>query len=219
MRNRANSGTLAFCLFTLVLFGCAQTQEAARTRTGQGAAIGAATGALAGAVIGHQSGHRGAGAVIGGLAGAAVGGAVGYSLDKQAKELAKIPNAKVEKKDDRVIVTMSDKVLFDENSSVLRAGSQKALGQMADVFARYPDCRIIISGHTDNNGSEQYNQTLSERRARSVKNFLILKGVPEDRMEAIGFGEGMPIASNQSRQGRERNRRVEIELRAGSQPT
>lgn len=203
----------------LSLFGCAQTQEAARTKTGQGAAIGAAAGALAGAVIGHQSGHRGTGAVIGGLAGAAVGGGIGYKLDQRAKELARIKEAEVRREQDRLIVTMAEAVLFDVNSASLKPGAKDNLLQMADVMVRYPDDDILVKGHTDTTGSEEYNQKLSERRAKAVKNFLILKGVSARQVSAIGFGETMPIASNDTAEGRQKNRRVEIEIRPKPEST
>ncbi|MFZ0448203.1 MAG: OmpA family protein [Desulfatiglandaceae bacterium] len=200
-------------LFILVLFGCAQTQDAARTKTGQGAVVGAAAGALAGAIIGHQSGHRGTGAVIGGLAGAAVGGGIGYKLDQRAKELSRIKDAEVRREQDRLIVTMAEAVLFDVNSAALKPGAKDKLLQMADIMVRYPDDDILVKGHTDTTGSEQYNQELSERRAKAVKNFLILKGVSARQITAIGFGETMPIASNDTKEGRQKNRRVEIEIK------
>jgi len=203
--------SVGVCL--LLIAACAGTQENVGTKTKTGAAIGAATGALAGAVIGHQSGHRGGGAVIGGLAGAAIGGGIGYQLDQQAKELEQIPNTQVTTQEDRLVVTMSDAVLFDTNSAVLKPASMTTLDQMADVMKRYPDSDILVKGHTDNRGTEQYNQDLSERRAKAVKNYLILRGVAEGRMTAIGFGLTMPVADNATSEGRQKNRRVEIEIK------
>jgi len=200
---------LSFFLFV----GCAQTQQAAKTKTGKGAAIGAAAGTVAGAIIGHQSGDRGKGAVIGGLTGAAIGGAIGYKLDQQAKELEQIQKTEVTRKEDRLIVTMSDAVLFDLDSAALKAGSQSTLGKMADVMIRYPDSDILVKGHTDSMGSEKHNQELSERRAKTVKNYLIDKGVSAQRITAIGFGETMPIAPNDSTESRQKNRRVEVEIK------
>ena len=202
---------LMFSLF--VLAGCAQTQEVAKTKTAQGAGIGAAAGAVTGAVIGHQSGNKGAGAVIGGLAGAAIGGAVGYQLDKQAKELEQIPNTQVTRQEDKLLVTMSEAVLFDVNSAALKPQAQTTLGQMADVMVKYPDSNMLVKGHTDSTGSEKYNQDLSERRAKAVQNYLIANGVSASRITAIGFGKTMPLASNDAPEGREKNRRVEIEIK------
>jgi outer membrane protein OmpA-like peptidoglycan-associated protein len=206
--------TKGLSLFFIIIFlGCAQTKEAAKTKTAKGAAIGAAGGAIAGAVIGHQSGHRGAGALIGGVTGAIIGGAVGYKLDQQAKELEQIPDTQVERKEDRLVVTMSDAVLFDENSAAVKPEAKDTLDQMADVIARYPDTDILVKGHTDSTGTETKNQELSERRAKMVQNYLIARGVSASRITAIGFGETMPIGSNDTPQNRQKNRRVEIEIK------
>jgi outer membrane protein OmpA-like peptidoglycan-associated protein len=210
--HRQLKGLILFFSFFL-LFGCAQTKEAAKTKTAQGAAIGAATGAVAGAVIGHQSGHKGTGAVVGGVTGAVVGGAIGYKLDQQAKELEKIPNTDVERKEDRLVVTMSDAVLFDVNSAALKPQAQTTLTQMADVMMNYPETDILVKGHTDSRGTEKYNQELSERRSKAVTNYLITKGIPTSRITGVGFGETMPVAPNDTSEGRQQNRRVEIEIK------
>lgn len=201
-------------MFLLLLFaGCATQQEVAGKKTATGAAVGAAAGAVTGAVIGHQAGSRTKGAVIGGVAGAAIGTAIGYELDKQAKELEQIPNMEVARHEDSLTVTMSDAVLFDTNSAALKPQAQSVLAQTADVMIRYPDSDLLVKGHTDSTGSEAYNQDLSERRAKSVQNFLISKGVAPQRITAIGFGKTMPVASNDTPEGRAQNRRVEIEIR------
>jgi len=196
-----------------LFLGCAQTQQVARTNTGKGAAIGAAAGTVAGAIIGHQSGNRGAGAVIGGLSGAALGGAIGYKMDQQAKELEQIEQAAVKREEDRLVVTLSDAVLFDIDSAALKDPAKETLGQMADVMIRYPENDILVKGHTDNTGLEKYNQELSERRAKAVKNYLIGSGISGQRITSIGFGETMPISSNDTAEGRQENRRVEIEIK------
>ncbi len=164
-------------------------------------------------MIGHQSGHAAGGAVIGGVAGGVIGGAIGYKLDQQAKELEEIPNTEVKREEDKLVVTMADAVLFDVNSAALKTEAQQTLGQMADVMVRYPDTDILVKGHTDNTGSETYNQELSERRAKSVQNYLIDKGVSVPRITAIGFGETMPVAPNDTPEDRQKNRRVEIEIK------
>jgi len=199
--------------FLLIFAGCATQREVAGKKTAAGAGIGAATGALAGMVIGHQAGSRTKGAVIGGVAGAAIGTAIGYQLDKQAKELEQIPNMEVARQEDSLLVTMSDAILFDINSAALKPQAQSMLTQTADVMIRYPESDILVKGHTDSTGSEKYNQELSERRAKSVQNFLIAKGVDPKRIAAIGFGKTMPVASNDTPEGREKNRRVEIEIK------
>jgi outer membrane protein OmpA-like peptidoglycan-associated protein len=162
MQRKSYLVVLSFLVLSFA--GCAQTQEAARTKTGQGAAIGAATGALAGAIIGHQSGNRGTGAIIGGLAGAAIGGGIGYKLDQQAKELQRIKDAEVRREQDRLVVTMSGGVLFDVGSATLIPTAMDKLAQMAGVLVRYPENDILVKGYTDNTGSESYNQGLSGAR-------------------------------------------------------
>lgn len=207
--------SLGYSVMVLLLLfaGCATQQEVAGKKTATGAAVGAAAGAVTGAVIGHQAGSRTKGAVIGGVAGAAIGTAIGYELDKQAKELEQIPNMEVARYEDSLTVTMSDAVLFDTNSAALKPQAQSVLAQTADVMIRYPDSDLFVKGHTDSTGSEAYNQELSERRAKSVQNFLISKGVAPQRITAIGFGKTMPVATNDTPEGRAQNRRVEIEIR------
>ncbi|MBI9077220.1 MAG: OmpA family protein [Desulfatibacillum sp.] len=194
------------------LLGCADMTPGQK-KTAQGAAVGTAAGAALGALIGSTQGEMGTGALIGGVAGAAVGTAVGHKMGKQAEELAQIPNTQVELKEDKVIVTMDNSILFAVNSSAVQPGSQGTLRDIAQVMVKYPDTQIMVKGHTDSQGSEQYNQQLSDRRAGVVKNILISYGVPSHRITSIGFGESMPIADNNTPDGRAMNRRVEIEVR------
>lgn len=197
----------------LLLISCAQTQGITKSKTAKGAGIGAAAGAATGAIIGSMAGQAGKGAVIGGIAGTAVGAAIGYKLDQQEKELNEIPNTTVTREEDKLVVTMSDAILFDVNSAALKPQSMITLDQMADVMVKYPDSDILVKGHTDSTGSEKYNQELSERRSKSVKNYLVSKGVSESRITAIGFGKTIPIATNDTVEGRGKNRRVEIEIK------
>ncbi|MDH3217628.1 MAG: OmpA family protein, partial [Candidatus Krumholzibacteria bacterium] len=153
------------------LVGCSAS------RTKKGAAIGAAAGAAVGGLIGSKSDNTGKGAVIGGAAGAVVGGVIGHYMDKQAEELAKIEGAKTERVGDEIRVTWDSAILFDFDSAMLKMNSQTNISDMAGVFKDYPDTDIIVAGHTDSKGAEDYNQKLSERRAISVRNYLIEMGV------------------------------------------
>ncbi|MFP4476152.1 MAG: OmpA family protein [Desulfatibacillaceae bacterium] len=200
----------------LAALGCAN-QQGGHSKTTKGTAIGTAAGAALGAAIGSAQGEVGKGAAIGGLAGAAIGAGVGYKLDQQAKELSQIPNTQVERQPDRVVVTMDNSILFETNSSSLTGSAQQTLNKVAEVMVKYPETQIIIKGHTDSTGSEQYNQQLSERRAGMVKNYLVAEGVPSHRITAIGFGESVPVASNDTASGRAANRRVEIEVKPTGQ--
>lgn len=205
-------GIVVLVVLAFIATGCAA--DGKYEKTGKGAAVGAGTGAILGAIIGSTQGEVGKGAAIGAAAGAAVGTAVGYNMDRQAKELAQIPNAQVEQTaPDRIVVTMKDSILFATNSSTLMPASQTTLRQIAEVMVKYPETNMIVKGHTDSVGSDDYNQKLSESRAGVVKNFLIGEGVASARITSIGFGKSVPIADNSTEAGRASNRRVEIEVK------
>jgi outer membrane protein OmpA-like peptidoglycan-associated protein len=203
-------GIFVFVSIIVLLTSCA-TDEHQKTAIGAGA--GAVVGAGIGAIIGHQTGHTGAGAAIGAATGALIGGGIGYYLDKQAADLKKIQGIEnVRQERDRLIATMSNSLLFDVNSAIIKPGAIAGLTQVADVLNRYPETTIIVKGYTDSTGTERYNQDLSERRADSVANFLVGKGVYEERVTSVGFGEQFPIAGNDTEAGRQQNRRVELEI-------
>ncbi len=189
----------------------------AKSKTAKGAAIGGAAGAAVGAVIGSQSDNTGKGAIIGGAAGAAIGGIIGHYMDKQAEELAKIEGAKTERIGDEIRVTWDSAILFDFDSSMLKVESQQNIRKMGEVFANYPDTDIVIAGHTDNVGSESYNQKLSERRAKAVYGYLVDIGIDAARLTTVGYGELRPISTNDTDAGRSANRRVEINIRANEE--
>lgn len=184
-------------------------------RAKQGAAIGAASGAVLGAVIGHQNDEKGEGAVIGAAVGTGVGAAIGHKMDKQQRELEQIEGVEVNRTaDDQIDLTIDNEVLFGVDSTTLQPRAQYTLAELAHVFAEYPETEISIEGHADSTGSEAYNQTLSERRAESVSRYLVSYGVQPARIDAIGFGETVPRASNTTPEGRQLNRRVEIRIKA-----
>jgi len=182
------------------------------TKTKQGAVVGTLAGAAAGAAIGGKK-HRAGGALIGAATGAVAGGLVGNYLDKQAKELDAIPGAEVERKDDSLVVNFAGGILFDTNSASLAPGGYDRLRSLGQTFANYPKQRLIIKGHTDSQGDDRYNQKLSEERADTVRNYLVSEGVQPARISAIGFGSKMPVSTNSTAEGRQQNRRVEIEIR------
>jgi len=210
MMSKRIYGAFVFVSIIILLTSCATDEH---KRTAVGAGVGAVAGAGLGAIIGHQTGHTGAGAAIGAATGALVGGGIGYYLDKQAaelKEIQAIENVRQER--DRLIATMSNSLLFDVNSAIIKPGAIDGLTQVADVLNRYPETTIVVKGYTDSTGTEAYNQELSERRAKSVANFMIGKGVDAGRVTSIGFGEQFPIAGNDTEAGRQQNRRVELEI-------
>lgn len=101
-------------------------------------------------------------------------------------------------------------VEFDFDKSTLRPESRQTLDEATEVLRQYPDIRVEVAGHTDSIGSDQYNQGLSERRAQAVYDYLVGNGINASRLNARGYGENSPIADNATREGRQRNRRVEL---------
>jgi outer membrane protein OmpA-like peptidoglycan-associated protein len=188
------------------------SQEDPNRRAKQGAEIGAAAGALAGAIIGNQSGNPRTGALLGAALGAGIGGVVGHRRDKMAADMARIQQVEVQRQqaENELKLIVNDQILFDVNSSVLRISALPTLNQIADVLNRYPDARVVVTGYTDSTGTEAYNSVLSQRRAKSVSNYLISRGVDAARITAVGLGESDPIDTNQTAQGRQHNRRVEF---------
>jgi len=144
------------------------------------------------------------------MAGVAVSEVVTRYMDDQARELA--PLAETQRIGDGIVVTLSNKLLFDFNSADLKPASRESLRNMAAVFLKYPRTRLTVTGHTDNIGPAAYNIRLSERRARAVADVLAGEGVPLSRLRIMGLGFERPLAANDSAAGRTRNRRVEIHI-------
>jgi outer membrane protein OmpA-like peptidoglycan-associated protein len=199
----ASIGSLAAC--------ATNTGTVLDDKRAQGAILGTLAGAAAGAAIDDHKRGRGAliGAAVGGLAGAGIG----HYLERQQQEIDQIPDANVQPQGEGLLVAFPGDVLFDSGSSALAPGAYGRLDQLADSLNRYPDTDVIVKGHTDGSGDDGYNQTLSEQRADAVRRYLIAKGVAPARITSVGFGESMPLATNSTAEGRQQNRRVEIELR------
>ncbi|HEU4454571.1 MAG TPA: OmpA family protein [Longimicrobium sp.] len=224
LNSRKTFGGLTASVLILSLFaGCAtaprperQERVTRRDRTAKGAGIGAAAGAAA-AVL---KGEREADEILAGAAiGAVIGGGIGAYMDAQQEKLARIPGTSVERIDeDTLLVHFDSDVLFAVNSATVDADGRDTLEDVASVLSEYSKTAVIVQGHTDSTGSEEHNQDLSERRANSVRNYLVSRGVDADRLAAIGMGEGYPVASNDSESGRQENRRVDILLKAAAGP-
>jgi outer membrane protein OmpA-like peptidoglycan-associated protein len=202
----------------LLLTGCALIRQerepytTQRDKTRKGAGIGAAAGAAA-AVL---AGEREADEILAGAAiGAVVGGGIGFYMDRQEEKLARIPGTTVERISPGVLLVHFDAtVLFDTDSAVVRAAGQGTLDQVAGVLNEFDKTAVVVQGHTDSTGSEEHNQNLSQRRAEASRAHLAMRGVDAGRMTALGYGEGYPVADNDSPVGRQRNRRVDILLKA-----
>jgi outer membrane protein OmpA-like peptidoglycan-associated protein len=193
-------------LFTMVM-GCAWSNKA------KGGAIGAGAGGVAGAVIGKQLGNTALGAIIGAAVGGTAGVLIGNEMDKRAEEMRQdMQGAKIERVGEGIKITFDSGILFDVNKSDLRPQAKSNLESLAKILNKYDDTNILIEGDTDNTGTEEYNQQLSERRAQSVANYLMGLGVTGARISTVGLGELNPIASNDSVEGRQQNRRVEVAI-------
>jgi outer membrane protein OmpA-like peptidoglycan-associated protein len=204
---------LVVMLAVVFVISCASGDN---DKTKKGAAIGAGAGAVAGAVIGNQSGNNRTGAVAGAVIGGAVGAAIGRRMDKQEEELRQIQGVEVSRPSEgQIDVRLTSDILFDWDSAALRGSSRSTLSELADTFKRYSDINVIdVQGHTDSTGPDRYNQTLSQRRASAVRDYLVAQGVPSRRISAKGYGESQPKSSNDTAEGRQLNRRVEIRIRA-----
>lgn len=209
---------IALFLMASLLAGTAADAQryTKRDRMWKGAGIGAAIGA-AGAYL---QGKREADEILAGAAiGGVVGGAIGTYMDRQQERLTHIPRTTVERVgEDTLLVHFNSDVLFPAGSATLDSDGRSTLEQVADVINDYRKTAVVVQGHTDALGSEESNQSLSERRARAVESYLMNRGVDPGRMTAIGFGESAPVASNASAEGRQRNRRVDVLLKAKSGP-
>lgn len=190
-----------------VIAGSCSTQS----KTAKGAVIGTAGGAVVGAVIGKATGNTARGAIIGAVLGGAGGAIIGRKMDKQAEEMRRVlGDSAVRREGEGIIVNFSDKVLFATNESALSESAKASLDKLAKILVDYPDTEINIIGHTDSQGADDYNQTLSQRRAEAVSDYLVTRNVAGDRLKKIGKGENDPIADNGTEEGRAQNRRVEF---------
>jgi outer membrane protein OmpA-like peptidoglycan-associated protein len=195
------------------LYGCSSW-----SRSQKGAAAGAAAGGAVGAAIGHQHGNTALGAILGAAIGGAAGAYIGNYMDKQAEEIERdIEGAKVERVGEGIKITFDSGILFEVDRSDLQAEAQKNLTDLSVILNKYEDTDILIEGHTDATGSEDYNLELSERRSQSVANHLSMEQVSATRFTIMGYGEIQPIADNSTAEGRRENRRVEIAIMANDE--
>ena len=168
--------------------------------------------------MGAATGSTARGAIIGAAVGGVAGAVIGSQMDKQREELAEdLEGARVERYGEGVLVTFDSGLLFDFDSSVVKGAARSNLTDLANSLREYPDTEVLIVGHTDAQGSDSYNQGLSERRAAAAKNFLVTQGVPADRIRTEGLGESEPVASNDTDAGRAQNRRVEVAIFASEE--
>lgn len=188
------------------------------SKTAKGTVLGSSAGALAGAIIGKAAGNTTAGAIAGAAVGGATGAAIGNYMDRQSRELEEdLEGAKVERVGEGIKVTFDSGILFAVDSSTLSDASKEEIAKLAEVLKKYEETNIMFSGHTDATGTEEYNQKLSEERAKSVAEYAAFIGVDAERMTIVGQGESEPIATNDTAEGRAQNRRVEVAIWANDE--
>ncbi len=205
---------LVIATLTLGTTGCSSWSN-----TAKGGAVGAGAGAAVGGLIGAATGSTATGLIIGAVVGGAAGAAIGNQMDKQAEELQEDLGdaAEVERIGEGIAVTFSSGILFDFDSSALRPEAEFNLDELAESLQSYPETDVVVVGHTDSQGSADYNLGLSQRRAQAAANRLIADGIPPARVSTQGMGMTDPVADNDTEAGQQENRRVEIAIFASEE--
>jgi outer membrane protein OmpA-like peptidoglycan-associated protein len=185
------------------------------SRKEKGAAIGAGSGAVVGGLIGKAAGNTMLGAILGAAVGGAAGAYIGNYMDKQAAEMQRdLEGAKVERVGEGIKITFDSGLLFDVDKAALKPQSKENLQKLASILQKYEDTNILLEGHTDNTGSDEHNLQLSRLRSQAVGNFLASLKVNPARFTIMGYGESQPMAANDTAEGRQINRRVDLAVMA-----
>ena len=215
---KPNTTRIIVALITsaVVLTGCETMKEASTSPEYAKTRRGAGYGAAAGAVIGLLTrGDKLQNALIGAAVGGIAGGAIGNYQDRQERKLREQlagTGVDVVRKENNLTLNMPGNITFKSNSADLSASFYPILSKVSSTLLEYGDTVIEVAGHTDSSGSAAYNQALSERRAQSVGAYLTNQGVAQQRLIVVGDGENDPVATNDTSEGRQRNRRVELTI-------
>lgn len=208
-------GISSLFLLATLFTSCNSIKNANNTQKGAG--IGAGAGALIGAIIGNNTkiGTAG-GALIGAAVGGGTGALIGNKMDKQARQIDQaLPGADVERVGEGIRLVLNENaVRFATGKATLTSTAKANLDKLVPVFKEYADTNIQIYGYTDSTGSPEFNLTLSQKRAESVKNYLASNGLVSSRFKTTGLGIADPIATNDTADGRTQNRRVEFAILA-----
>jgi outer membrane protein OmpA-like peptidoglycan-associated protein len=197
---------LIFTIASILMSGC-QASNAVKG----GTIGGIAGGALGGVIAGKD--NTATGIIIGAAIGGTAGALIGRKMDKQAEELRRdLDGATIERVGEGIKITFDSGLMFATDRSALNSASQTNLAELAATLQKYEDTNILIEGHTDSTGGDEYNQKLSERRAASVADYLLGAGISQSRLQQVGYGESQPVADNSTTAGRRENRRVEIAI-------
>lgn len=192
---------------SVILSGCGASNAV------KGGVIGGVAGGVVGGVVGDQLGNTTLGVIIGAAVGGTAGVLIGNHMDKQAEEIEnEIDGVTVERVGEGIALKFDSGILFGFDSSTLQPQAKENIYKLADILKKYPDSNILVAGHTDSDGAEQYNQSLSERRAKAVSDYTMMQGVSSSRLSVVGLGETEPIATNSTESGKQLNRRVEIAI-------
>ncbi len=214
---KINLSLIGLLIIAILFNNCASMKNS--TKGGLiGAGAGAAVGATIGAIAGKKKGAA-VGAAVGTAVGATAGVLIGKKMDKQKEELEKIEGAKVESVTDinnlpGIKVTFDSGILFATNKSDLNSAAKTSLTNFANSLKNTPETDVTVYGHTDNTGTRELNERLSQDRAQSVIRYLNSNGIPTERMTGKGMAFDMPVADNSTPEGRQQNRRVEIYITA-----
>ncbi len=202
--------SVALILMGLLISGCKSIN-----RSQKGAVIGAAGGGAIGGVIGRAMGNTAMGVIVGATVGGVTGAVIGRKMDKQAEEMQKVlGDAEVRRVGEGIVIEFKDRVLFGYDRADLSATAKTNLTKLADILQKYPDTNIEVLGHTDNKGTDDYNQGLSERRASETAAYLRTQNISSARISTRGMGESDPKVTNDTEAGRADNRRVEFVITA-----
>jgi outer membrane protein OmpA-like peptidoglycan-associated protein len=207
----------ASALAAMLLTAACTTDPQTGQRSMSKAAIGGIGGALGGYLLGDLVGgrHDRTEKILGAGIGAVAGAGIGSYMDAQERKLRSQTagsGVEVERDGDNLLLRMPSGITFAHDDSAVQPQFQPTLNQVASTLAEFPKTYIDVYGHTDSDGTDEYNQALSERRARSVADYLNLHGVQSARIATRGFGETQPIATNSTPEGKAQNRRVEIKI-------
>ncbi|WP_111612825.1 OmpA family protein [Algoriphagus yeomjeoni] len=202
---------LATALITSITLGGISCKSSNAVK---GGAIGGAAGGVLGGVIAGKD-NTAIGVLIGSAIGGSAGAIIGHEMDKAAEELQRdLEGATVERVGEGIKITFDSGLMFPVDKSELSAVSKQNLSELAETLKKYEETNILVEGHTDSTGEDDYNMDLSRRRAYSVEDYLTVNGISKGRMEIAAYGEMQPIATNETEAGRQQNRRVEVAIYA-----
>ena len=215
--NKIMKNMTALAAIGAMTAACTTDAETGNRRISTEALLGTGGGAVLGYLLGDILGGRNdrTAKILGAGIGAVAGGAVGAYMDKQEQDLKRATagtGVDVIRQGDDLLLRMPSSVTFPVDSYAIQPQFQATLDQVASTLNQYNSTYIDVLGHTDSTGAESYNQTLSQRRAEAVANYIAQRGVARARMATYGYGETQPIADNSTDYGRSQNRRVELKV-------